>query len=189
MEEKKIKLLTTKRFGGKTLKDIVNTEKDWDIIQGEPDSWWEQGEEQISIPWNQVHSHGAAAAAWEAQQMGVTRERGLDASKTIPNHGKIKCQAWGVQERAFPVATKERIFCKNVVEFIWNTECVPGTEGCWGCLKSWCLLDGETSTSMDREEEFQLGGNIWNWDPMVRLGESGSFSNFKARRDVQGWIL
>lgn len=55
-----------------------------------------------------MHSHGAAAAAWEAQQMGVTRERGLDASRTIPNHGKIKCQAWGVQERAFPVATKER---------------------------------------------------------------------------------
>lgn len=40
--------------------------------------------------------------------MGETRERGLDASRAIPNHGKIKCQAWGVPGNALPVAAKER---------------------------------------------------------------------------------
>lgn len=75
--------------------------------------------------------HRAAAAAWEAQQMGVTREKGLDASRAIPSHWKIKCQAWGVPGKAFPVAAKERR--RYFARTWWNslTLCVSRN---WGVL-------------------------------------------------------
>lgn len=58
--------------------------------------------------------------------MGATRERGLDASRTIPTQGKIKMSGLGCTGKGLSSSSKgeEMVFCKNVVKFLWNTGCV-----------------------------------------------------------------
>lgn len=63
--------------------------------------------------------------------MGATRERGLDAFRTLIDQRKIKCQTWRGTRKDLSSSSKEEemTFCKNLVRFLWSIVCIQAPRG------------------------------------------------------------